>query len=64
VALRRQPAKFDRKVGAVLDDELTQSLIRSRSGLQVSTTLIDEGSQKERPRAQRNARKPDALQYF
>jgi hypothetical protein len=47
VALRRQSAKSDRKVEAVLDDELTQPLIRSRSGMHVSTTLIDWGLRKK-----------------
>jgi hypothetical protein len=44
MALRRQSAKADRQVGAVLDDELTHPLIRSRSEPRVLVTVIIEVS--------------------
>ncbi len=39
MAVRGQSAKSDRQVGAVLDDELTQPLIRSRSEPQIIVTI-------------------------
>jgi hypothetical protein len=39
MAVRSQSAKSDRQVGAVLDDELTQPLIHSRSEPQILVTI-------------------------
>jgi hypothetical protein len=39
MAVRSQSASSDRQVGAVLDDELTQPLIRSRSEPQILVTV-------------------------
>jgi hypothetical protein len=44
MALRRQSAKSDRKVGAVLDDQLTQPSIRSRSEPRVLVKVVIEVS--------------------
>ncbi len=41
MAVRCQSAKSDRQVEALLNDALTQPLMRSRSEPQVSATLID-----------------------